>query len=351
MTAPIEKPMTISLYKTNVGLFIRNLWGAQYNNWVAPSYFRNYRFNGVVYEDSLTGGYLALPNVFSINTLEERVAPQNKITGYVLREDAPETLKASLKPFYSIEEVRQYWDEEDGEHAFNNTEFSQVSGMYQEKYEMIEGTWKPKAFEIQILGELEVSNWKKPEAMTVRHVTGEGYREQIVPVDLSTIVCYSDIERMLTPEFLLHNRPCTLSSDQVYKIVRAHIKENINPSAAEITSDYDFCFKVARKIAHKPISHKQEITKANGRSYTHPRFKTYTTTYKLVDIFEMTPASRKYQGYTPIQGWSADNLEDMKEQVKTYLDTLMKEINTEYVECECCNGVGVIVNKIGTNQR
>ena len=350
MSVPIEKPMTISLYKTNVGLFIRNLWGPQYSNWGATSQFCNYRFNGVVYEDILTGGYLALPDVSSIETLEERVVPQKKLVGYSLREDAPDTLKSNLKPFYPIEELGKCWDDDDGE-VFKNTEFSQVKGMYQEKYEMTEEGWKPKPFDVQILGELEVSNWKKPEAMVVRQVAETNYSEKIISADLSTIVCYSDIERMLTPEFLLHNRPCTLSSDQVYKIVRAYIKENIDPRAAEITSDYDFCFTVKRKIAHKPIVRRNEEKKANGRSYATPRFKSYTTTYKSVEIFEMTSATRKYQGYTAIQGWCADNLEEMQQQVKHYLDTLIKEINTEYVECECCNGVGAIVNKIPTNQR
>lgn len=351
MTDPIEKPLVIQYYKTNVGLFIRNLWGSKYNQWVATSYFRNYRFNGIVYEDVLTGGYLALPDVLSIDTLEERVAPKNNLVGYVLREDAPDALKSSLKPFYSLEEVRKYWDEDDENHAFNNIEFSQVQGMYQEKYEMTEETWKPRSFELELLGTLEVSNWQKPEAMIVKQSETSSHRDGIVAVDLSTIVCYSDIERMLTPEFLLHNRPCTLTSDQVYKIVRAYVKENINHRAAEITSDYDFCFTVKRKVAHKPILHRQEITKANGRSYANPRFKTHTTTHKYVEIFEMTPASQRYGTYTVIQGWKADSLQDMQEQIKYYLDALMKEINAEYVECECCKGVGAVVNKIGTNQR
>lgn len=351
MTAPIEKPLTITYYKTNVGLFIRNLWGMQYNDWIAPSYFKNLRFNGVVYQDVLQGGYLALPGVSSITTLEERVPPQNLLVGYSLREDAPEALKSSLKPFYSLEEVERKWGLDDDEYSFGNIEFSQVKGMYQEKYEMTEETWKPRSFELELLGTLEVSNWQKPEAMIVKQVVEANWSPKIVSADLSTIVCYSDIERMLTPEFLLHNRPCTLSSDQVYKIVRAHIKENINPRAAEITSDYDFCFTVKRKVAHKPITHRQEIKKASGRSYTTPKFKTYQTTYKSVEIFEMTNDSKKYNNYTIIQGWQADSLQDMQQQVKHYLDTLMEVINTEYVECECCKGVGAVVTKIATNER
>ena len=41
----------------------------------------------------------------------------------------------------------------------------------------------------------------------------------------------------------------------------------------------------------------------------------------------------------------------MKEQIEYYLTTLMKVINTEYTECECCKGVGAVVTKIETNQR
>jgi hypothetical protein len=61
------------------------------------------------------------------------------------------------------------------------------------------------------------------------------------------------LERMLTPEFALHERPCSITSKQTYDIVRYYVKENIDPKQAEVTSDYDFCFTVKKKVAIKPL--------------------------------------------------------------------------------------------------
>jgi len=47
----------------------------------------------------------------------------------------------------------------------------------------------------------------------------------------------------------------------------------------------------------------------------------------------------------------ADNLLEMQEQVKIYLNRLMEEINTEAEKCNCCNGIGYVVNSIKTNSR
>ena len=119
-----------------------------------------------------------------------------------------------------------------------------------------------------------------------------------------------------------------------------------------VTSDYDFCFTVKRKITIKPITTRREIKKDNGRSYASPKFKTIIQQFKEIEIFEMTPEDKKYGGYTPIAPWHANNLREMKEQIETYLANLMEEINKPVAECECCNGTGHVVGpNIDTNAR
>ena len=189
--------------------------------------------------------------------------------------------------------------------------------------------------------------------MTVKLTSGN-YSGTTQTVYLDGIAEYSHLEQMLTPEFMLHSRPCKLSSATMYKIVRAWVKESINPKAATISSDYEFCFQVNRKVKTKPIVRKTEIRKANGRSYATPRFNTSTTAFKEIPIFEMTYAgagngNSGYDKYTIIPELQADNIQDLADRLKFYLETLMEDINKEVEECSCCNGVGYIVNSISSN--
>jgi hypothetical protein len=65
----------------------------------------------------------------------------------------------------------------------------------------------------------------------------------------------------------------------------------------------------------------------------------------------MTSAASKYKGYTVIDGWEADNLEEMAMQIKVYLDELITVINSPVTECTTCGGCGSIVKTVGTNER
>lgn len=354
MTTPKETVTTVTLdyYKTNVGIFLRNIWGGSYNGYSGTPYLNYYKFNGKQFPNVLRGGnFFLLEGLQDIEKCEKLKPSTTRHSGYLLIESVPEALVSSLKPFYSLDEVGQYYDDNSDRKCFSNKEFAAICGMYKEAFETVSEYWYEVEIKHNILGEIVVENWQEPEKMVVRSHQEGSFNNKIDSVDLSAIVCYQDFERMLTPEFMLHTRPCSLTSDQVYKIVRAHVKDNINPMNAYITSDYDFCFTVKRKVKHKPITTRTEIKKNNGRSYATPKFKSNTETHKLVEIFEMTPASKKYSGYTVIQGWEADNLVDMQEQIKYYLDTLMHEINADVQECPHCNGVGAIVNKIATNER
>jgi len=349
MTAPAAKKQTIAYYKTNVGIFIQKLnCGAYYN----PYPFTAFKFNGIQGHGELTNGYLHLQAESSLHTVERWVSPVQVQTGYKLRADVPEAVAATLPAFFSLPTVERVWGLEDDDYSFGNKEFQAIKSLYTEAYETTEGSWEAVEFEPVILGDIVVENYNQPEKMVVRYQSeGAWGSGKIAEADLSTVVSYADIEKLLTPEFMLHTRPCKLTSDQVYKLVRAYVKENINPRAAEITSDYDFCFTVKRKIHHKPVTTRTETKKANGRSYASPKFNSRTVSYRSEEIFEMTSASKHYNNYTIIQGWEANSLVDMQNQVKYYLDTLMQEINKEVEVCSCCNGVGSVITKIATNAR
>jgi len=185
--------------------------------------------------------------------------------------------------------------------------------------------------------EIEVENYNSPEKIIIKQNHGS-FNGSPVSVDLSSIVRYEELHEILTPEFLIHNCPCTLSSEQMFKIIRYYVKENINPRVARITSDYDFCFTVKKVLNKKPSL----------------VIKSKKPTEELFEVFEMTYSgyrggSSGYNGYTPIAPMNAGSLEDMKNKLEKYLTELIDDINTKVEQCECCKGTGHIVTRVKTD--
>lgn len=235
-------------------------------------------------------------------------------------------------------------------------EFGEYASLYEKTYESLPASIEDVEVNLVYLGELQIENLAKPEETKVKMTEGN-YGGQVREVDLSSIVRYDDLVKIVVPDFMLHNHPCSLTSEQVYKIVRAYVKENINGKFAQISSDYDFCFSVIKVYTTaKPVNVRQELKKPNGRSYATPRFTTMVASTAKQQIFEMTwkgynGRAEGYNGYTPVAPWKADSLADMKEQIRVYLENLMQVLNAEVKECNCCSGTGFLFEGKQTNER
>lgn len=346
--------MKMEIYKTNVGLFLRNPWGSAYNNYAGTPYMQNYRINGVVQDKApIFNGYIKLDiqedEILSVETLK---TGKLVCVGYKLKDESLASDKIPL--FLKPNMVNAKWDDDEERMVWES--FDALQALYEAVQERQTDSWQEADFSVVVLGNLVVENYEQPEKMLIKIMKPQTYgSDKVSEADVASIVRYEDFERMLTPDFLLHERPCSLTSKQVYDIVRAYVKENIDPKNACITSDYDFCFTVKRKVKIKPYEKKQEVLNSRGRSFARPKFKHSTVQHKEVEIFEMTWAGYKgaggYQGYTCIEGWKANNLKGMQEQIKVYLEELMAHINEDVQECPHCNGVGHVVNKLGTNER
>lgn len=226
-------------------------------------------------------------------------------------------------------------------------EYESLRSLYYEVFHKPKSYLKDVEFEAECLGEL---NLEKAECSVNDKysvlVDDDWKHKGVKDVDLSSIVRYSELEAMLTPEFLLHTRPCSLTSKQSYNIVRQYIRDHIVSSRAEITSDYNFCFTVKKKIRVKPYTHTWEEKKTNGRSYARPRIHSKNVEHKSVQLFEMTSDSDRYKGYTVLPGFRGESLDDLAENIKLYLGELMSYINEPVAECEHCNGTGHIIKEI-----
>lgn len=244
----------------------------------------------------------------------------------------------------SPEEADEF--EDDGWYIGSGSKYYVYRGLYTRKQERLPNTTVDVEHEIDYKGTLQQSLVENDySSMKISLLEKSGWSEKQIEVDLSKIVHYYELEELLTPDLVLHNRPCFIGTDTTYKIVRNYIKNNIDPKHARITSDYDFCFTVKKKVHIKPIVHQTEQKKKNGRSYAKPKFTTTTIEHKEVEIFEMCP-SKTYQKYTPIKGFKGDSLKDLVENIKLYLEELMFIINRPVKECESCGGTGCTFDKV-----
>ena len=150
------------------------------------------------------------------------------------------------------------------------------------------------------------------------------------------------IDKIILPEVLLSNKPCRLSSKQMYDITRQYIRENIDVKYARITSDYDFCFTVKKRV---PKLEPETISYQNifGRTKKE-RNKIYykTVESKEIEIFQMTHNQSNYNGYTSIGEMFGNTELELKEKINQWLSELIATINKPLTQCNHCKGTGYL---------
>lgn len=150
------------------------------------------------------------------------------------------------------------------------------------------------------------------------------------------------IDTIIYPEILLHERPQTATSLQIYNILRQYIKENIDQRYATITSDYNFCFAVSKKISLTETEKAFYIMfKGKGKKTREVRQERMVDS-RLVPIFEMTHAEERHKGYTPISSITGANLKDLHRKIILLCEETIKKINEPLIDCPHCKGKGVI---------
>jgi len=235
------------------------------------------------------------------------------------------------------------WEDDDEPYSWHNPEFNSLRSLYERKYDREPAFFVEVPFEAEYLGEILADNVNNISNATYKinrgHYASDGFQD----INIKDVVKYYELEQMLVSDLLLHNRPCYLDSPTTYKIVRNYIKDNINPKTAIVSSDYDFCFTVEKKISVKPWVNRREILTSRGKSYRPLKFTSSNVEYKKIKVFEMTNSKDKYQGYSVIDGFKGDNLKNLIDNIKLFLDELLEFINQEVSECEHCKGTGHLV--------
>ena len=309
----MNKALDLSVYKTNVGMFVRNFWGGSYNNYTTTNHaFHLYRFNGDTIGDnaSLRGGFFHLKGVMEI-TKVERLQTESVVFSHL--ELIEPSLQSDKIPL--VLNCKHYWDSDNECYTTGDDDLDKIVSLYRRVMVNKPSEWIDIEFKVTVLGELNVSDYCDPVKMEVRTRDG-GWNATVNTVDIANVTSWSEVERMLTPEFLIHERPCTIHSEQLFKIVRAYIKEYIDNGVACMNSDYDFVIEVSKKVRIKPWTRRQEILTARGNSYRPPKFKQVEVAMRTVPVFRTAP--KKYQDAPVIEPIGAPNLRELAANLKRY---------------------------------
>lgn len=337
---PTKRVQGIIYYKTNRGLLIANK-AFNYGT-VRSNMHGNCLINDKPLQPTHTPFWYQIDGEQEVLSYKEKVSDTRVLVGFDLKDPSME-IDGKIPAYLSVEEVKQHWDDGVDDYRWEN--YDNIRPLYEGKFETTVGGYQDVEFEAECLGEVEGDVTKPVQTVFSVPVDSNWSHKGDKSVKIESIAHYSELDRILTPEFAIHNKPCTLSSKQTYDIVRTYIKDNIDPKQAIITSDYEFCFTVKKKVAVKPWVNTTEKKKGNGRSYATPKISKQTVDHKQVQIFEMTHDQQNYKGYSVIKGFSGNNLEDLVETIKDYLEELMSYINCPVSECEHCGGTGHIVDK------
>jgi hypothetical protein len=332
--------MKLHYIKTNIGHFYKRLDNSYYFA------FNGLWFNGNPYhEGMLQNGYLKLSE--PLTSVHRHVKTLGELIGYKLKN--PDLASVMIPAKLNLQDVQG--DDCDGPGDYwNDTKYEDLRNLYEEYRTDPKDEMQAVEFEIISTQEFQVEGLGKPEVMKVSMAEGN-YCKSSPPQSLESVLQYSDIEKLLTPEPLLWSRPCSLTPKHVYGIIRKHVQENLDRKVAKITSDYDFCFTVKRIVNVKPYTIRVDESRTKKPKYVNRTIET-----KEVEVFEMTwpgaeAGGRGYREYTCVEGWAANNLREMQEQIKAYLEDLMYNLNLPLKECECCGGTGHIQKLISVKDR
>lgn len=307
-----NKKINFQVIKTSDGYFVKNANG--------------YVFDGEKPKSTWKNGWF---KVKSINSICKIVPEIKTVIGFRLSNDYAPTEAMPL-------EVKSSFF---GEGYWNHKLYS----LYEPNYEITPETTQEIEFSIDIVAELDGELVEKTIKFPVygRYPNSEGKNWSVTNDRLKLGL----LDEIITPDILRQERPCELSTEDSYKIIRTYIKDNINPKVAEITSDYDFCLTVNKRI---PLATKEEYKVDENFSLfgkrKKPKFVTKYRVERKKEIYKIAPRidGEVYQGYPEAPSFRGENAKNLEDNIKEYLEEIITEINKPMRDCHICKGEGVI---------
>ena len=232
------------------------------------------------------------------------------------------------------------------------TEYEHLESLYKSVWDDIPPEKIEVEFKLEIICEVEEID--ESGVLNYKVVDSGSYGEEIGEIADHKRVQHQLVDKIVFPDIALQTRPSRISSANTYKIIRKYVQDNINPKYAKITSDYQFCFTVKKKISM--AEPEEYMVDANAFSNLFakrkrkPKYEKRLREDREVTIFEMTDDVKKYEGYTPIAGFVGKSHKDLKKNIDTFLKNLIDFINSPVVDCPHCNGTGVRIEEKFTSK-
>lgn len=173
---------------------------------------------------------------------------------------------------------------------------------------------------------------------------GSEWEEKIDGIIPRSKIIHNEVTKQLIPEPLVEFTPGKISSQDMFDLVRNYVLQNLDRNVCSVSTNYDFHFIVKKKIVlSQPVHWTKEEKRKDGKSYAKRRFKSGIKSIRELVVLDIAP--NKKQGSTstckvlpPLYGNTAD---EVSKKAEGFLLDLVEYLNTPYVECEHCNGLGI----------
>lgn len=233
--------------------------------------------------------------------------------------------------------------------------FDSIHDAYKAIYEKVNHGRTKVETEWVFAGSVTWKNVLQPDSFCFKlHAVDDTYghrnkEETLTPEDILSANSYTaakivvdDIQAAMTPSFAWHLGPCSISSDTMYRLIRSHVKENLDGRRATIKSDYEFVFEVHKRLPCKPF--KYSYSNPFAKRKRDRVVKIAQASERTQKVLHLTRAGRIHgteYGAKVVPEMRGENLADLVENIQTYLGDLMAEINAPVRICGNCDGTGI----------
>lgn len=234
----------------------------------------------------------------------------------------------------------------DGVYGFLG-KYAAIGALYEEIRTPLPETFEPVPFELDVVFEIDDLDKYRLGAPLKTCIKWD-YADRAEEIrDGHPRLYHQEFDKLVFPEIALVSRPVKLSLQDSFNIIREHVKANINPAAARVTSDYDFHFEVKKTI---PLFKPKEEKADRGRRYRRNRFCARSITTREVSCYDINNGAHRSYG-RPVTAFEGDHHAHLKENIDRFLADLMEMINEPVRECPHCEGAGVVYpEKRGTHK-
>lgn len=216
-----------------------------------------------------------------------------------------------LKAGYPISDVtpafiaQKDWDED-----------LDIAGLYQAAYDVVHGKLEEVDFSYSIIHESD---------MNLPEVEFHG-------------ITYPLLTLITTPKELRQFTPCVLEGEALFREIGRYVKTHLTCEDCTL-DDSSYAFRVHKKIKlTEPKVWQVDINQGTRRK---PKYVTRSCGTTTRQILEVTYRDKKCS-FPRIE---ADSAMELKTKFETIMEEIMSDINQKVVNCPCCQGAGVILEK------